>query len=977
MTVHMTMLDVGPCPDENLFVEMLQGALSAQERQEIDDHIDRCQACAALVIELGSMLEGEEELLSPSLLEQTRAQRPGASPPDHSPEPARVLGRYQVTRQVGVGGMGVVYEAHDPKLRRKVAVKLLRADLIDPEQRQEHAARLMREARLLASISHPHVLPVYDVGTWRDQVFMAMHFVEGSSLSDWVLRVEPDWRQVLEVYLQAGAGLASAHQCGLVHRDVKPDNIMLGHREGVWLTDFGLACNVQAQLLPPSPSERLEADAALDRSVVTRTGAVMGTPAFMSPEQYMGQEVTARSDQFSFCASLFLSIYGERPFEGDTVRDLESAVCAGRLKPPPSSQAPLVLYKLLAVGLALDPSQRHPSMEALLDKLRLIHTPPRRASRAPIWIGGLVALLALGAGVAVGPGAHYLGLEEPRTPKERCQRGDMDACEAWAVDSLNRHIHPSHDVVHDQQRAAFLEELGDLLPLLEQGCRQGRAAMCSPAAQVEVSLAQDPNDDDNSGGFPIGAQLPAFVEKNERGCQGGDRRACTQMVDIYGDALYESDKVHPIPASRQQLERFLAPWCDKGKGDMCWMLAEQSYQSAELPQDIPAHMTWLEKGCQAGHIPSCLYAGIGWWDGGLDRCQEHFNLVGRYMPNHFPFWPNYGREDVEEFCKLYLPFGDNARALGFLGKVCQGDQVNTPEGKAACALQDRIALQGVTGSLKDQRAGCAAHQPGACRTFAETLLQAYFEESNEHIDEDRLEDFRQITAGLKEPLDEACHERGEAEACTAAAFVYVLERQPHESWPRKENVEPFFAWMERACRLGSWRGCGLIEDLHGLGLYKREGYPPQPERFLEILGAGCQAGSEHACWLVAEAYYFSFHLKHDMKQCVHWLERACEQGHPLSCGLAAAFWWDAPAKERAAFLQRRGEALPVNAILFAPDEEEMEKWLKDAAPFKNNQKALALASRGCSLPVKHNIEDADTEGGAFACTLRSVLAVKP
>ncbi|MCA9715618.1 MAG: serine/threonine protein kinase, partial [Myxococcales bacterium] len=232
-----------------------------------------------------------------------------------------VVGRYVVLSTLGAGAMGVVYAAHDPELDRKVALKLL-----SPGAARDRAAssieartRLVREAQALAKLSHPNVIAVHDVGEHDGGVWLAMEFVEGVTLTEWLAR-RRGWREVLEVLRAAGRGLAAAHEAKLLHRDFKPDNVMVGRDGRTRVMDLGLARVIEGadeETLELSVSDALGDDARADSAAltttVTRAGALLGTPSYMSPEQFKGQGADTRSDVFSFCVTLWEALYGERP----------------------------------------------------------------------------------------------------------------------------------------------------------------------------------------------------------------------------------------------------------------------------------------------------------------------------------------------------------------------------------------------------------------------------------------------------------------------------------------------------------------------------------------------------------------------------------------------------------------------------------------------------------------------------------------
>ncbi|MEM9491922.1 MAG: serine/threonine-protein kinase, partial [Myxococcota bacterium] len=340
------------------------------------------------------------------------------------------LHRYRIDEVLGRGGMGVVYRAHDPELDRAIAIKLLRLD----SRRQ--VLRAQREAQALARLSHPNVVSVYDVGTFRGEVFIALELIDGVTLQEWLGQGERSVTEIVALFVAAGRGLAAAHAAGLVHRDFKPSNVVVGDDDRARVLDFGLAriddelsgddwpvvdhlaptadphaaTAVLSEAAAPERAPAIEPGAAtasgaaivggsdertdhstppagslrsgtssggsLLSSQLTRVGAIIGTPAYMAPEQHAGQRVTARADQYSFCVALYEALYGTMPFT--TNRDPETlrrAALRGQLRPPPEhSRVPRRLRTILARGLARTPGDRYPSMDVLLDALL---APPR------------------------------------------------------------------------------------------------------------------------------------------------------------------------------------------------------------------------------------------------------------------------------------------------------------------------------------------------------------------------------------------------------------------------------------------------------------------------------------------------------------------------------------------------------------------------------------------------------------------------
>jgi tetratricopeptide (TPR) repeat protein/predicted Ser/Thr protein kinase len=342
-------------------------------------------------------------------------------------EPTRI-GRFVIIRRIGAGGMGVVYSAYDEELDRKVAIKLLHADRSGSQGR----ARILREAQALARLSHPNIVHVYEVGEYDGQVFMAMEFVEGITVDEWSHRQSRPWRALLAVYRQAAQGLAAAHEAGLVHRDVKPENMLIDARGRVILLDFGLARmrgedshNPTSDDHPHSAAAATTGGGPIDPAArtaahtLTAAGTIMGTPAYMSPEQCAGVGADARSDQFSFCVSLYEGLYGERPFAGDDLNALILAICQGDVREPPrGAKVPTWLRRVLLRGLAVKPSERWPSMQTLAEALADDPAGRRR------WYAG--------AAVAVTLSAAALGAWQPWSSDEVCRGADQRLAQVWS-----------------------------------------------------------------------------------------------------------------------------------------------------------------------------------------------------------------------------------------------------------------------------------------------------------------------------------------------------------------------------------------------------------------------------------------------------------------------------------------------------------------------------------------------------------------
>ncbi|EDM77015.1 serine/threonine protein kinase with WD40 repeats [Plesiocystis pacifica SIR-1] len=303
------------------------------------------------------------------------------------PAPAVKVGRFSIVRKLGSGGMGVVYMAYDEQLDRRVAVKLLRTAGTDTTGR----ARMQREAQAMARLSHPHVVTVYEVDAHEGQLFVAMEYVEGQDLRAWLEAAERGWGEVLAVFRQAGQGLAAAHDAGLAHRDFKPDNVLVGRDGRARVADFGLAHALEGEAGGAQPSAPADASSSALELALTRTGALVGTPAYMAPEQYAGQRGDARSDQFAFCVALWEGLAGQRPFSGRSLAELSEAIVGGELEAVPErarEQVPEWVFAALRRGLAVDPGARWPSMAALLEVLA--NDPQARRRRRWSWAVGVV-----------------------------------------------------------------------------------------------------------------------------------------------------------------------------------------------------------------------------------------------------------------------------------------------------------------------------------------------------------------------------------------------------------------------------------------------------------------------------------------------------------------------------------------------------------------------------------------------------------
>jgi eukaryotic-like serine/threonine-protein kinase len=441
-----------PCLDANEIVRFLAGDASAEFAQTVEDHVDQCGDCRALLTELGRAAPAE----STSAASPASADHEGGdadldwqtSSGAEFVDRGSCIGRYVVLDELGAGAMGVVYRAYDPELDRDVALKLVRV-LGAEEGRAQARSRLLREAQAMAQLAHPNVVSVHDASIHGAHVFVAMELVEGATLDGWLKAAPRSWREIVSVFLAAGRGLAAAHAAGIVHRDVKPSNVLVGDDGRVRISDFGLATPISGggEAAAP-PAGQLGSDASTSGSDphtrLTATGAQVGTPAYMSPEARAAtatattsvangdtttgpgqrQLVDAKSDQYSFAVALCEAVSGTRTL---------------------SARTPSPLRPLLRRAMATAPGDRFPSMEALLSALARARATPTRRLLAVAAVALLGVAVYAGARLAAtdaavsctAPTQPFVGVWDP--PRKAAMRAAFAATKlAFAADLESR-----------------------------------------------------------------------------------------------------------------------------------------------------------------------------------------------------------------------------------------------------------------------------------------------------------------------------------------------------------------------------------------------------------------------------------------------------------------------------------------------------------------------------------------------------------
>ncbi len=510
------------CPDADVIVQYATGVLTQVDRGALEQHLDGCVDCRELLREANAGMQA-------TAADGEVAGMPGAALQRGAP-----VGRYMVLSLLGEGGLGRVYLAYDPELDRKLAIKLLRDRSVDAEGL---AARLTREGQAMARLSHPNVVPVFDFGLCEFGPYIAMAVVEGGTLRTWLSARTRSWQEVRDAFVEAGAGLAAAHRVGLVHRDFKPGNVLVDAEGRMMVTDFGLARTSEQH-------DGDEAEASFARSprqplldaTLTRTGTVMGTPAYVAPEQLRGRTVDARADQFSFCVSLYEALYGIRPFVADDAHAYLAAIARGETRSPRTRRdVPAALRRAVLRGLAEDPAARHPDMAALLRAM----TWDRRARRRHLAIA-LGAVVLASAGVGIG-----LSLRTPAPIETSAVDTIVDEARAAAAEA--RFLYPAADDPERPtayQRVLALEALG--------GGEHEQALAAATTLRQEFSTTLTRLGDEywaRAGGRPFAADyyLAATVFDPD------NRHAATRMMVTPGELASLRERASAADFSDEEL----------------------------------------------------------------------------------------------------------------------------------------------------------------------------------------------------------------------------------------------------------------------------------------------------------------------------------------------------------------------------------------------------------------------------------------
>ncbi len=433
------------CLNEGEILEFFAGRLQGPVREAIEHHLDACPSCLDLVADVAAGIAGAASDTGASLSPldadlRMEVANLESDEPAILPWGALIGGRYEIRKIIGVGGMGIVYSCFDRSLEREVALKVLR---YRPSTQKEVVCaeeRLLREAQLLAGLSHPNIVVVFDVGSDDGRVFIAMELVRGRTLEAWLEASPPSSQErILEVFVAVGRGLAAAHAAGVIHRDLKPANVLVGDDGRIRVTDFGLALSREGafEATRSGYNRRQSLPQTNECRGATSGRSWVGTPRYMSPEQLSGAAASTASDQFAFTLALAEALLGSDPFPATTLEERQARIAAGPvLSSGRSGGLSRTLRGLLRRGLSVHASERYPSMEVLCDELDRIRKelPWRLWSALGLSLVTLVALVGL----------------RVMSPATTCENGEQIVSEVWSPevrDRIETAVKGAHDTM--------------------------------------------------------------------------------------------------------------------------------------------------------------------------------------------------------------------------------------------------------------------------------------------------------------------------------------------------------------------------------------------------------------------------------------------------------------------------------------------------------------------------------------------------
>lgn len=510
-------------------------------------------------------------------------------------EPVRV-DRFSIERELGAGGMGTIYAAWDGELRRRVALKFLHRASADPDAEQ----RLFREAQALAQLSHPNVVPVFDVGRHEGRVWLAMEHISGQTLRAWADAAPRRPAEILEVWLAAGRGLAAIHAIGLVHRDIKPDNVMIGEDGRVRIVDFGLVRLAETSRSGPREALSTAADWA---DGLTSPDGFVGTRAYAAPEQIAGGALDARIDQFSFCVALWEALCGKRP--------LRERTADGRPVRREGERLPARLLRALSRGLAVDPTQRWDDMDALLAAL----APPRRRGL----VLGIVGSGAASLGLVVGT----LMLGSPRgVVEDPCAQATAPLAEAWPTAIRS-------DVLGQLGES----DAGTTVTALDEWAARWRGAARQTCEDVYVHKRLSPASLDRRG--PCLSQRLASFTVVVQGIASGDVAAETRGVAFGGledpSACLADEvlgrEVEPIPAEHTEAVAELRRALVRVELERGELSVPQRIAAAEHVLERSRELGWAPLVGEAALVVGRLHTAIGDGGGARERLGESLDIA--------------------------------------------------------------------------------------------------------------------------------------------------------------------------------------------------------------------------------------------------------------------------------------------------------------------------------------------------------------